>query len=61
MQVARLMSEQLKQEIATELGVSDIVRRDGWGGVSARHCGELVKLAIRRAEESLKRSDWGRP
>ena len=29
-----LMSEELKTEIAKELGVHDIVQREGWGGVS---------------------------
>jgi small acid-soluble spore protein F (minor alpha/beta-type SASP) len=49
-----LMSEQLKYEIAKELGVYDTVRNDGgWGNVSSRDCGNIVKKAIERAERSL--------
>jgi small acid-soluble spore protein F (minor alpha/beta-type SASP) len=47
------MSDALKEELAEELGVADIVRREGWGGVSSRNCGNLVKLAIERAEKAL--------
>jgi small acid-soluble spore protein F (minor alpha/beta-type SASP) len=48
------MSEKLKYELAEELGVADIVRREGFGGVTSRDCGNLVKLAIQRAEQTLK-------
>lgn len=50
----RLMSEQLKEQLARELGVADKVRRDGWGAISSRDCGRLVQLAIRRAEERMQ-------
>jgi len=49
------MSDRLKWELAQELGVADIVAHEGWGGVSARNCGNLVKLAIARAEEAMAR------
>jgi small acid-soluble spore protein F (minor alpha/beta-type SASP) len=48
-----VMSERLKYELAEELGVADVVRREGWGEVSSRNCGNLVRLAIERAERSL--------
>ncbi len=48
-----LMSEKLKYEIAKELGVDDTVRREGWGGVSSRDCGNIVKKAIEMAERNL--------
>jgi len=48
------MSERLKYELADELGVGDVVRRDGdFGNVSSRNCGNLVRLAIERAERTL--------
>jgi len=47
------MSEQLKTEIAKELGVYDTVQREGWGGVSARNCGNIVAKAIEIAERSV--------
>lgn len=47
------MSDKLKYELAKELGVADIVRREGFGGVTSRDCGNLVRLAIERAERAL--------
>ncbi|KRQ87769.1 hypothetical protein ABG79_00574 [Caloramator mitchellensis] len=44
-----IMSDALKYELAKELGVDDIVRREGWGGVPSRECGNLVAAAIRYA------------
>lgn len=48
-----IMSDALKEELAEELGVAGLVRQDGWGSVSSRDCGNLVKLAIERAERAL--------
>jgi len=47
-----LMSEQLKHEIAKELGVYSTVEAEGWGAVSSRDCGNIVKKAIEMAEKS---------
>lgn len=47
------MSDNLKWELAKELGVDQIVSSEGWGGVSSRNCGNLVKLAIQKAEQSF--------
>jgi small acid-soluble spore protein F (minor alpha/beta-type SASP) len=49
-----LMSEDLKYELAREMGVLDTVQQDGWGSVPSRMCGSLVSLAIARAERSLQ-------
>lgn len=48
-----LMSDELKYELAKELGVDDIVAREGWGGVPSRQCGNLVAEAIKYAQKSL--------
>ncbi len=49
-----VMSEALKVELANELGVGDIVLRDGnFGEVSSRNCGNLVTKAIERAERTV--------
>ncbi|MHB1043765.1 MAG: small, acid-soluble spore protein, alpha/beta type [Eubacteriales bacterium] len=50
-----VMSERLKYELADELGVGDAVRRDGgyFGNVSSKNCGNLVRLAIEKAERSM--------
>lgn len=47
------MSENLKTEIAKELGVYDTVATEGWGSVSSRDCGNIVKKAIEMAERSI--------
>ena len=52
------MSEQLKSEIAKELGVYDVVKSEGWGGVSARNCGNIVAKAIEIAERSVNTSKF---
>lgn len=43
---ARQAFQQLKMEIARELGVADTVEREGWGSVSSRNCGNIVKKAL---------------
>lgn len=49
-----LMSENLKAEIAKELGVFDTVKRDGgWQNVSSKDCGSIVKKAIEIANRSV--------
>ncbi|HRY13120.1 MAG TPA: alpha/beta-type small acid-soluble spore protein [Syntrophomonadaceae bacterium] len=48
-----IMSEQLKYEIARELGVDQVVASRGWGDVSSRDCGNMVAKAIEIAERSV--------
>lgn len=50
-----IMSDGLKWEIAKELGVADIVQREGFGGVTSRDCGMMVHKAIEIAEQSIAR------
>ena len=50
-----IMSEALKEEIAKELGVYDIVKREGWGSITSRDCGNIVKKAIEIAERNISR------
>lgn len=50
------MNEALKMEIAKELGVYDIVQREGFGGVSSRDCGNMVTKAIEIANRSVESS-----
>lgn len=51
-----VMSDKLKYEFAKELGVIDTVQREGWGSVSSRDCGNLVRMAIEKAERSMAES-----
>lgn len=48
-----VMSEALKTEIAKELGIYNTVATEGWGSVTSRDCGNVVKKAIEMAERSL--------
>ena len=47
------MSENLKTEIAKELGVYDTVKTSGWGDVSSRDCGNIIRKAIEMAERNI--------
>ena len=48
-----VMSEEFKEELAKELGFYDTVQREGWGGITTRDAGNMVKRAIEIAEKSL--------
>lgn len=49
-----VMSEQLKAEIAKELGVYESVKQNGgWGNVTSRDCGNMVTKAIEMAERNV--------
>lgn len=50
-----MMSTQMKEEIAKELGFYDTVQQEGWGGIKARDAGNMVKRAIEIAEESMRK------
>ncbi|HAA43283.1 MAG TPA: small, acid-soluble spore protein, alpha/beta type [Ruminiclostridium sp.] len=51
----KVMSEELKTEIAKELGVYDTVATEGWGSVTSRDCGNIVKKAIEIAERNISK------
>ncbi|ALA52808.1 small, acid-soluble spore protein [Shouchella clausii] len=48
------MSDRLKEELAKELGFYDTVQREGWGGITTRDAGNMVKRAIEIAERNLQ-------
>ncbi len=48
-----MMSDALKVEIAKDLGFYSTLERDGWGGITTRDAGNMVKRAIELAENSL--------
>ncbi|RAV08498.1 small, acid-soluble spore protein, alpha/beta type [Paenibacillus contaminans] len=48
-----VMSEQLKYELAQDLGFADTVKREGWGGITTKEAGNMVKRAIQLAEQSV--------
>ncbi len=51
--MAKVMSEELKRDLAREIGVAGTVDKEGWAGVSSRDCGRLIAAALQRAEKSL--------
>ena len=49
-----VMSDNLKMEIAKELGFYERVRSEGdFGNVSSRDCGNMVKAAIQLADKKV--------
>ena len=48
-----IMSNELREEIAKELGIYDTVQKEGWGGIKARDAGNMVKKAIEMAEKQM--------
>ena len=50
-----IISDNLKEEIARELGVYETVKRDGgWQNVSAKDCGNIVTKAIEIANRKVQ-------
>ena len=50
-----IMSENLKEEIAKELGVYEQVKKDGgWQNVSSKTCGNIVAKAIEIANRKVE-------
>ena len=54
---SKLISENLRQEIAKELGVYDTVKKDGgsWANVSSKDCGNIVSKAIEIANRAVEK------
>lgn len=51
-----VMSEDLKNELAKDLGFYDTVQQEGWGGIKAKDAGNMVKRAIQLAEQAARKS-----
>ncbi len=50
-----VMSEDLKVELAKDLGFYDTVQEEGWGGIKAKDAGNMVKRAIELAERAASK------
>ncbi|MBE6063684.1 MAG: alpha/beta-type small acid-soluble spore protein [Clostridium butyricum] len=50
---AEKIREKMKYEIAEELGLSDKVKKEGWGGLSAEETGRIGGLMTKR-KKALK-------
>ena len=57
---SKLISENLREEIAKELGVYEQVKQDGGSqaGVSSRDCGNIVTKAIEIANRSVENKQF---
>lgn len=52
---SKLISNNLREEIAKELGVYEQVRKDGgWGNVPSKTCGNMVTKAIEIANRKTE-------
>ena len=52
---SKLISKNLKEEIAKELGVYEQLQKDGgWGNVPSKTCGNIVTKAIEIANRSVE-------
>ena len=50
-----MISENLREEIAKELGVYEQVKKDGgWQNISSKNCGNIVAKAIEIANRSVE-------
>ncbi len=49
------MSDQLKYELAQDLGFADKVDREGWGAITTKEAGNMVKRAIQLAEQAARK------
>lgn len=56
-----VMSDQLKYELAKDLGFYNTVQREGWGGITTKDAGNMVKRAIQMAEQAAKGQGQGQP
>lgn len=52
-----VMSDELKTELAKDLGFYNTVQQDGWGAIKAKDAGNMVKRAIQIAEQAAKSKD----
>lgn len=54
--MGKLLSDQTKYELAQELGFADQVTHGNslyFGNVSSKNCGNFVKLAISKTQQSM--------
>jgi|GEM_PF-1247088 small acid-soluble spore protein F (minor alpha/beta-type SASP) len=54
--MAKLLSDALKYELAQEMGVAHKIKGRDYGDLTARECGNFVKLALMRAERAAANS-----
>ncbi len=49
-----IISASLRKKIAQELGIYNTVQNQGWGAVSSRNCGNIIKKAIEIANRNYQ-------
>lgn len=55
-----VMSEGLKVELAKDLGFYNTIQKEGWGGITTKDAGNMVKRAIQIAEQAAGGRQPGR-
>lgn len=56
-----VMSEQFKYELARDLGFSHKVESEGWGAITTKEAGNMVKRAVQIAQEALAQQSFRGP
>jgi hypothetical protein len=51
---AEKVREKIKYEIAEELGLTDKVKKEGWGGLSAEETGRIGGIMAKRKKDKPK-------
>ncbi|MFW6022562.1 MAG: small, acid-soluble spore protein, alpha/beta type [Halanaerobiaceae bacterium] len=57
--MAKIMSEKTRYELAEELGFAHKVKDGDWGNITTREAGSLVRAAIAKAEELMTQKNRG--
>jgi small acid-soluble spore protein F (minor alpha/beta-type SASP) len=52
-----VMSEHFKEELAKELGFYNTVEQHGWGGITSKDAGNMVKRAVQIAQGQLQKQN----
>lgn len=56
-----VMSEQFKVELARDLGFLHKVESGGWGSITTKEAGNMVKRAVQIAEQALAQQSFHGP
>lgn len=55
--MSKVMSEQMKTQLANDLGFGDKIEDGDWSDVTTGEIGNMVREAIRRGEEAMAKED----
>jgi len=47
------ISEELKMQVAAELGLAEKIKNEGWGSLTSREIGDIVKGMVEKGEKGI--------